>query len=88
MFTFFADLLFIFICYFLLCRSCDLKQKQKECSLAQWEGNMTLVAVNPLGQYSLTDSAELSHRGRLLNQNEWMDLYQFFQSKQRREIQP
>lgn len=30
--------------------------------MAQWEGNWTLVAVNPLGQYSLTDSAELSHR--------------------------
>uniref|UniRef100_A0A3Q1CKZ5 Fibronectin type-III domain-containing protein n=1 Tax=Amphiprion ocellaris TaxID=80972 RepID=A0A3Q1CKZ5_AMPOC len=34
----------------------------KECSVPQWEGNWTLVAVNPLGQYSLTDSAELSHR--------------------------
>ncbi|XP_040011344.1 LIF receptor subunit alpha a [Xiphias gladius] len=38
------------------------QQKLKECSVAQWEGNWTLVAVNPLGQYSLTDSAELSHR--------------------------
>uniref|UniRef100_A0A665T0M0 Leukemia inhibitory factor receptor-like n=1 Tax=Echeneis naucrates TaxID=173247 RepID=A0A665T0M0_ECHNA len=39
-------------------------QKQRQCSLPQWEGNWTLVAVNPLGQYSLTDSAELSHRVR------------------------
>ncbi|XP_069563838.1 LIF receptor subunit alpha a [Brachyistius frenatus] len=38
------------------------QEKPKECSVAQWEGNWTLVAVNPLGQYSLTDSAELSHR--------------------------
>ncbi|XP_056231995.1 LIF receptor subunit alpha a [Seriola aureovittata] len=40
------------------------QQKWKECSVAQWEGNWTLVAVNILGQYSLTDSAELSHRVR------------------------
>uniref|UniRef100_A0A3B4TIC3 LIF receptor subunit alpha a n=1 Tax=Seriola dumerili TaxID=41447 RepID=A0A3B4TIC3_SERDU len=33
-----------------------------KCSVSQWEGNWTLVAVNFLGQYSLTDSAELSHR--------------------------
>uniref|UniRef100_A0A8C9ZYG4 Fibronectin type-III domain-containing protein n=1 Tax=Sander lucioperca TaxID=283035 RepID=A0A8C9ZYG4_SANLU len=38
------------------------EEKQKECSVAQWEGNFTLVAVNPLGQYSLTDSAEINHR--------------------------
>ncbi|XP_054466937.1 LIF receptor subunit alpha a [Anoplopoma fimbria] len=40
------------------------QEKQKECSYAQWEGNWTLVAVNPLGQYVLTDSAELRHRVR------------------------
>lgn len=34
-----------------------------ECTLDQWEGNWTLVAVNPLGQHILTDFAELSHRG-------------------------
>uniref|UniRef100_A0A3Q2PXM4 Leukemia inhibitory factor receptor-like n=1 Tax=Fundulus heteroclitus TaxID=8078 RepID=A0A3Q2PXM4_FUNHE len=34
------------------------------CALSQWDGNWTLVAANPLGQYNLTDSAELSHRGR------------------------
>lgn len=35
---------------------------EKTCVLPNWESNWTLVAVNPLGQYSLTDSAELSHR--------------------------
>nr|XP_033475566.1 LIF receptor subunit alpha a [Epinephelus lanceolatus] len=48
-------------------RDCTLKQlpgKQIECSMAQWDGNWTLVAVNTLGQYSLTDSAEFSHRVR------------------------
>uniref|UniRef100_A0A8C5NAQ8 Leukemia inhibitory factor receptor-like n=1 Tax=Gouania willdenowi TaxID=441366 RepID=A0A8C5NAQ8_GOUWI len=40
------------------------KQTQKECRAPQWEGNWTLVAVNPLGQHILTDSAELSHRVR------------------------
>lgn len=34
----------------------------QECSVDHWEGHWTLVATNPLGQYSLTDSAELSHR--------------------------
>ncbi|KAM4616964.1 LIF receptor subunit alpha a [Polymixia lowei] len=34
------------------------------CSVPQWDGNWTLVAKNPLGQYSLTDSAELRHRVR------------------------
>ncbi|CAJ1069097.1 LOW QUALITY PROTEIN: LIF receptor subunit alpha a [Xyrichtys novacula] len=37
-------------------------QKQKECSVDNWEDNWTLLAVNPLGQYSLSDSAELLHR--------------------------
>uniref|UniRef100_A0A3Q3FDT9 LIF receptor subunit alpha a n=1 Tax=Labrus bergylta TaxID=56723 RepID=A0A3Q3FDT9_9LABR len=36
----------------------------KECSVDKWEDNWTLVAVNPLGQYSLSDSAELTHRVR------------------------
>lgn len=44
----------------------SLQQKQRECSVAQWEDNWTLVAVNPLGQYSITDSAEIRHRGRWL----------------------
>ncbi|XP_068617092.1 LIF receptor subunit alpha a [Brachionichthys hirsutus] len=35
---------------------------EKNCTFSQWDGNWTLVAVNPLGQYSLTDFAELSHR--------------------------
>ncbi|CAN9513060.1 unnamed protein product [Ophioblennius macclurei] len=34
----------------------------KQCKLDRWDGNWTLVAVNAIGQYSLTDSAELSHR--------------------------
>ncbi|KAF7660821.1 hypothetical protein LDENG_00274530 [Lucifuga dentata] len=44
-------------------RTCK-KLKQAKCILDQWDGNWTLVAVNPLGQYSLIDSAELSHRIR------------------------
>ncbi|XP_073321783.1 LIF receptor subunit alpha a [Pagrus major] len=40
------------------------QQNQRVYTVNQWEGNWTLVAVNPLGQYSLTDSAELSHRVR------------------------
>lgn len=40
------------------------QQKQRECRVPRWEGNWTLVAVNSLGQYSLTDSAELMHRVR------------------------
>ncbi|XP_037633026.1 LIF receptor subunit alpha a [Sebastes umbrosus] len=53
--------------YLLNNRNCTLSSPQKykfECTVAQWEGNWRLVAVNPLGQYSLTDSAELSHRVR------------------------
>ncbi|XP_029961330.1 LIF receptor subunit alpha a [Salarias fasciatus] len=46
--------------YWLNSRSCP--QDKQECELPQWEGNWTLVAVNPLGQHSLTDSAELTHR--------------------------
>ncbi|KAM9360915.1 LIF receptor subunit alpha a [Symphorus nematophorus] len=38
------------------------EKRQKECTLDQWEGNWTLLAVNPLGQYLLTDRAEISHR--------------------------
>ncbi|XP_040897538.1 LIF receptor subunit alpha a [Toxotes jaculatrix] len=44
------------------CGEDNPQQRVRECSVAQWEGNYTLLAVNPLGQYSLTDSAELSHR--------------------------
>uniref|UniRef100_A0A3B5LL08 Fibronectin type-III domain-containing protein n=1 Tax=Xiphophorus couchianus TaxID=32473 RepID=A0A3B5LL08_9TELE len=33
-----------------------------KCVLPEWDGNWTLLAVNPLGQYSLTYSAELLHR--------------------------
>ncbi|XP_011613799.2 LIF receptor subunit alpha a [Takifugu rubripes] len=40
------------------------KEKQKNCTLDGWAGSWTLVAVNPLGQHNLTDSAELSHRVR------------------------
>ncbi|XP_014851389.1 PREDICTED: leukemia inhibitory factor receptor-like isoform X2 [Poecilia mexicana] len=39
-------------------RDCEVSK----CVLPQWDGNWTLVAVNPLGQYSLTYSAELLHR--------------------------
>uniref|UniRef100_A0A8C5H797 Leukemia inhibitory factor receptor-like n=1 Tax=Gouania willdenowi TaxID=441366 RepID=A0A8C5H797_GOUWI len=46
------------------CGRSSSKQTQKECRAPQWEGNWTLVAVNPLGQHILTDSAELSHRVR------------------------
>lgn len=52
---------------FYVCRNCSETSPQQKCSLPQWDGNWTLVAVNPLGQYSLTDSAELSHRGRGLH---------------------
>uniref|UniRef100_A0A668A6M6 LIF receptor subunit alpha a n=1 Tax=Myripristis murdjan TaxID=586833 RepID=A0A668A6M6_9TELE len=41
-----------------------MNQKWSACSLAQWDGNFTLVARNLLGQYSLTDSSELSLRVR------------------------
>uniref|UniRef100_A0A3Q3SFC7 LIF receptor subunit alpha a n=1 Tax=Mastacembelus armatus TaxID=205130 RepID=A0A3Q3SFC7_9TELE len=44
------------------CTEESRQQKQKKCRVPQWEGNWTLVAENRLGQYSLTDSAELSHR--------------------------
>ncbi|KAM9858027.1 LIF receptor subunit alpha a [Aulostomus maculatus] len=46
-------------------RSCtedESQEKLRTCSLANWEGNWTLKAVNPLGQYSLTDSGEIRHR--------------------------
>ncbi|KAK5870947.1 hypothetical protein PBY51_003852 [Eleginops maclovinus] len=46
-------------------RPCALewsRNPQKEYRVANWEGKWTLVAVNALGQYSLTDSAKLSHR--------------------------
>uniref|UniRef100_A0A1A8SLZ3 Leukemia inhibitory factor receptor alpha a n=1 Tax=Nothobranchius rachovii TaxID=451742 RepID=A0A1A8SLZ3_9TELE len=43
-------------------RSCAEKSPEQKCTLRQWDGNWTLVAVNPLGQHSLTDSADISHR--------------------------
>ncbi|XP_037337701.2 LIF receptor subunit alpha a [Pungitius pungitius] len=46
-------------------RRCDGSSTQNkfvECSDPLWEGNWTLVAKNPLGQYILTDAAELSRR--------------------------
>ncbi|KAM4576252.1 LIF receptor subunit alpha a isoform 1-T2 [Odontesthes bonariensis] len=43
-------------------RDCAEESLQQKCSFPQWDGNWTLAAVNSLGQYSLTDSAELSHR--------------------------
>lgn len=53
--------------YFVNNRDCsevnkDVGQKEATCTLDTWEGNWTLVAKNLLGQYSLTDTAELSHR--------------------------
>ncbi|XP_047447525.1 LIF receptor subunit alpha a [Mugil cephalus] len=51
--------------YFVNNRSCagiNPLSKWKEWQAGEWEGNWTLLAVNPLGQYNLTDSAELSHR--------------------------
>ncbi|KAM3867442.1 LIF receptor subunit alpha a [Diretmus argenteus] len=46
------------------CTEANKNQKSTVCGLDQWDGNWTLVAENPLGQYSLTDSAELKHRVR------------------------
>uniref|UniRef100_A0A8C6M2H4 LIF receptor subunit alpha a n=1 Tax=Nothobranchius furzeri TaxID=105023 RepID=A0A8C6M2H4_NOTFU len=43
-------------------RSCAEKSPEQKCTLRQWDGNWTLVAVNPLGRHSLTDSADISHR--------------------------
>ncbi|XP_056152729.1 LIF receptor subunit alpha a [Lampris incognitus] len=48
-------------------RKCEVASQSLNwtvCSLDQWDGNWTLVAKNPLGTYSLTDSAELRHRVR------------------------
>ncbi|KAJ7994315.1 hypothetical protein DPEC_G00264600 [Dallia pectoralis] len=45
-------------------RTCSIENKQMWCVLDQWEGNWTLVAVNPLGQFKLTDTGELGHRVR------------------------
>lgn len=36
---------------------------QLTCRLPLWDGNWTLMAENSLGHYSLSDSAELIHRG-------------------------
>lgn len=40
------------------------QEKETEYSMAQWEDKWTLVAVNPLGQYSITDSADIRDRVR------------------------
>ncbi|XP_024131397.1 LIF receptor subunit alpha a [Oryzias melastigma] len=45
-------------------RKCDVDRLPLTCSLPLWDGNWTLMAVNNLGHYSLSDSAELSHRVR------------------------
>ncbi|XP_053181280.1 LIF receptor subunit alpha a [Scomber japonicus] len=47
-------------------RKCTVSilEQKKYCKATQWEDKWTLVAVNPLGQYSITDSAEISHRVR------------------------
>ncbi|XP_029018459.1 LIF receptor subunit alpha a [Betta splendens] len=37
-------------------------EKHKQCASAQWEGTWTLKAKNDLGQYTLSDSAEIRHR--------------------------
>ncbi|TKS78261.1 Leukemia inhibitory factor receptor [Collichthys lucidus] len=42
------------------------QQKRREISFNRWDGNWTLVAVNHLGQYTLTDFAELGHRVHLV----------------------
>ncbi|KAF3695619.1 Leukemia inhibitory factor receptor [Channa argus] len=46
------------------CTDDGLLQNQKQCTVGEWNNNWTLVAVNNLGQYSLTYSAEISHRVR------------------------
>lgn len=63
-FTLLGNLLFIFYVLCSVCRRCtEVKAHQKKCVLDQWEDNWTLVAKNPLGQHTLTDTAELSNRG-------------------------
>lgn len=49
--------------YLLNNRNCtDTQLKQTQCTAAQWTNTWTLVAVNILGRYSLTDTAEITHR--------------------------
>lgn len=45
-------------------RDCTGRKQQTECSMDKWEDNRTLTAVNHLGQLSLFDQAELTHRVR------------------------
>lgn len=54
-------ILLLFCCF--PSRKCDVDRLPLTCSLPLWDGNWTLMAVNNLGHYSLSDSAELSHRG-------------------------
>lgn len=65
LFSILGNLLLTYM-YFLCLVGCRPLQSKTERALDQWEGNWTLVAVNPLGQYSLSDSAELSHRGKFI----------------------
>ncbi|CAL8345371.1 unnamed protein product [Lota lota] len=44
------------------CIKDDQKQLPTDCRLPEWAGNWTLVAKNPLGQASLSYSAQLTHR--------------------------
>ncbi|XP_061672960.1 LIF receptor subunit alpha a [Syngnathoides biaculeatus] len=48
------------------CTDGTLDEKLWKCSAAQWEGNWTLEAANPLGEYSASDSAEIRDRVRPL----------------------
>ncbi|CAL8250963.1 unnamed protein product [Boreogadus saida] len=44
------------------CAEANPKKPPTDCRLPEWAGNWTLVARNPLGQSSLSYSAQLSHR--------------------------
>ncbi|XP_054630299.1 LIF receptor subunit alpha a [Dunckerocampus dactyliophorus] len=46
------------------CAEATVQEWFRMCSVAQWEGNWTLEAVNPLGVYRMSDSAEIWHRVR------------------------
>ncbi|XP_071011993.1 LIF receptor subunit alpha a isoform X1 [Oncorhynchus clarkii lewisi] len=46
-------------------RNCPkARNSNMRCGLEQWDGNWTLVARNLLGEFRLTDAAELGHRVR------------------------
>lgn len=44
------------------CSVISLEQNRKQCSIQQWEGNWKLVGKNALGEYSLTDTADVRFR--------------------------